>query len=187
MKRDKPRFAKRRSLRERLSVKLLGRFERHTPALLRSIQIQILTSLAAESFGLRRRQVWMLPAGLALRKYARFTVYCMEHMNVTPEHLYRMAYRLGDRVRHISGLREREHLQRLVFLLYRNIGITMEGSLPGKIRVPQCYFSRYYHPGQCALMSAVDSGIVSGIFGGGRLTFCSRITEGSPCCRACLK
>lgn len=173
-------------MRERIARKLLNRFERGTPGILRRMQIQILTDLAAGSFGLPGPRVWHRSAPKALEEYAAFTVRCMRKAPASPDHLFARAFALGERVGRISGLTRDEDLQRLVFLLYRNIDITMEGSLPGDIRVVSCYFSGCYDPDQCATMSCVDSGIVSGIFGGGRLTFRQRITEGNPCCRACF-
>lgn len=56
----------------------------------------------------------------------------------------------------------------------------------GEIVVTDCYFSRYYTPEQCAVMSSVDSGIIAGLCGGGTLTFTERITEGCRRCRACF-
>ena len=98
--------------------------------------------------------------------------------------LFRDAARLGRRIRRISGLSSTSDLEKLIFMLYRNIGIEMTGSLPGEITVSKCYFSRYYTPEQCRIMSYVDSGIISGIMGGGRLKFSQRITDGCQCCNA---
>ena len=56
----------------------------------------------------------------------------------------------------------------------------------GEIVVTDCYFSRFYTPEQCAIMSSVDSGIIAGLCGGGTLTFTERITEGCRQCRACF-
>lgn len=66
-----------------------------------------------------------------------------------------------------------------------------DGCLSGEITVPECYFSRYYTPEQCAIMSFVDSGIIAGICGttdpaSGYLLFTERITEGCGRCRACF-
>ena len=100
------------------------------------------------------------------------------------ERIYCSAFRLGNRVRKVTGLTEQEELQKLVFLLYRGIGVRMDGDLPGEILVKECYFSQQYSPWQCALMSCMDSGVIAGIFGGGKLTFTERITEGCGHCRA---
>ena len=62
-------------------------------------------------------------------------------------------------------------------------GILMDGHLPGEIKVSSCYFSRFYTPEQCALMSYMDSGIIAGILGGGKIEFTERITEGCGGCK----
>ena len=94
---------------------------------------------------------------------------------------------LGNRLRRITGFTDSKDLQQLVFFLYRNIHIAMGGRLPGEIRVSSCYFSHFYTPKQCALMSYVDSGIIAGLFGGGNLKFVERITEGCGRCTAIFK
>ena len=100
--------------------------------------------------------------------------------------LFRAAYLTGRRVRRLTGFTRSEDISRLTFWLYRNLCITMTGKIPGKIMVKNCYFSRYYTPEDCRIMSRVDSGIISGLCGGGRLTFTKRITEGCNRCTACF-
>ena len=173
-------------IRKAISRRLLRRFERHTPQVFRRRQLQILADLAAGSFGRSPIRISKGYPARGLREYAAYTVSCMETGPADPDRLFRDAADLGARIRRASGLTDPEDLQRLVFLLYRNIGIIMTGELPGQIDVPVCYFSRYYTPQQCALMSCVDSGIVSGIFGGGHLAFSQRITEGCDRCKACF-
>lgn len=171
-------------LREKISRRLLSRMEKHTPRFFYRIQIQALADLAADSFGRERIRISRGSHAQALKEYAQFTELCMETCTADPERLFRDAYDLGAKVRRLSGLTDRSDLQKLVFQLYRNIDIFMVGELPGEISVLGCYFSRFYTPRQCELMSCVDSGIVSGIFGGGELTFSRRITEGCESCVA---
>lgn len=141
----------------------------------------------------------------ALRRYAEFTTACMEFIGSGEElgsedeqgsgmgaleqlsgRLYQDAYRLGSIIRRVTGFRERGDLDRLIFYLYRNIDIDMSGSTDSELLVSDCYFSNYYTPEQCRMMSNVDSGIIAGICGGGRLEFTERITEGCGRCRACF-
>lgn len=98
--------------------------------------------------------------------------------------MYRCSFDLGKRLRLITGLVETEDLKQLVFFLYKNIGIEMSGNCPGTIGVSTCFFSDYYDPEQCRLISAMDAGIICGILGGGKFGFSQRITEGCTCCRA---
>lgn len=125
-------------------------------------------------------------SGKALRAYALFTKQCMEDAGseIDPLRLYSLSYNLGRKVRALTSFTDQEDLERLVFLLYRNIGITMKGNIPGILTVPACYFSHVYTPEQCSLISAMDAGIIAGICGDGTLHFSQRLTEGCPCCRA---
>ena len=52
------------------------------------------------------------------------------------------------------------------------------------IRIPYCSFAAAYTPLICHVMSGLDAGIICGIFGGGRLVFDYRLTEGRCACRA---
>lgn len=171
----------------RLRKNLLARLEQHTPGWVRAIQSQVLLNISARGFGMRRRPIRLRTEEQALREYAAFTIASMMRDEADPAQLYREAYRAGRRIRRLSGLTEKEDLERLVFYLYKNIRITMTGGLPGQITVADCYFSQYYTPVQCAVMSNVDAGIITGICGGETLVFSERITEGCGRCRACLK
>ena len=174
-------------LRAKLFRRLLGALERRTPGAVRSLQCQILLNMTARAFGVPGRGIWMYAPGRALHEYMRFTVQCMEHSSdssLRPVRLFRESYRVGDCIRAVSGFTDREDLQRLVFYLYRNIGIYLRGVIPGSLAFTECYFSRFYTPRQCHLMSYMDSGLIAGLFGGGHLTFTGRITEGCSVCSA---
>ncbi len=179
-------------MKQQISRWLLSCFEKKTPDVFRRRQLQVLMDLAAESFGVPKEKLRKGSAEKALRQYAGFTCYCMGTRSVEEEKLYRDAYRVGDTIRRATGLMDDEDLKRLIILLYRNIGIKMsiEGNIgtehAGDVTVSSCYFSRVYSPEECRLMSFVDSGIVSGICGGGELRFSQRITEGFESCRACF-
>ena len=172
-------------MRARIARKLLRRLERHTPALLVSVQLQILLNLAARAFHAPGKSVWRHAPAKALREYAEFTARCTL-CGAKPENLYREAFDLGNRLRRLTGFTDAEDIERLIFYLYRNLQITMSGHLPGEITVRKCYFSGFYAPEQCTLMSAVDSGVMSGLLGGGTLTFTERITGGHKICAACF-
>ena len=93
---------------------------------------------------------------------------------------------MGRRLRRLTDFTDSRDAERLIFYLYRNLQIDMDGHLPGEITVRKCYFSGFYAPEQCALMSSVDSGVMSGLLGGGTLTFSKRITEGHKTCASCF-
>lgn len=158
--------------------------------LLARIELQLLMNLTAKAFGQKPLHVWTRPHAQALTAYAACTRDWMQNTTMVPDVLqsamYRRALRMGRLLRRLTFfLRDAGHA-RLVFALYKGIGIDMHGALPGEIQVRACFFSRCYTPGMCALISAMDDGMVSGIMGGGRLTFTQRMTEGCGCCRACL-
>ena len=173
-------------MRARIARNLLRRLERHTPALLVGVQLQILLNLAARAFHTPGKSIWRHAPAQALREYAEFTVRCTLRGGAKPETLYREAFDLGRRLRRLTGFTDAKDIERLIFYLYRNLQIAMSGHLPGEITVRKCYFSGFYAPEQCALMSSVDSGVISGLFGGGTLTFTRRITDGHKTCAACF-
>jgi len=98
--------------------------------------------------------------------------------------LYENAYRLGrlpGRLLRVQGVDDTMTLGRF---LYGILDIDFEGSANGEITIDRCYFSNYYSPEVCRLMSAMDRGLLAGLAGGGDLAFSQRITEGHACCRA---
>ena len=189
---------------------LLTLLEKHTPSWIKSIQIQILLNATAAAFGRPRRRVWHLSGADALAAYAAYTTDCMSSAgsqkapagdcqngpdagegchrgpDIDRRRIFRVSYRLGRRIRRITGFCASSDMERLVFWLYRNIGIRVTGHLPGEILIPACYFSSIYTPEQCRLMSLMDWGIIAGICGGGKLIFTERLTQGCGRCRACL-
>ncbi len=98
--------------------------------------------------------------------------------------LYRMACRLGSSARRWLGPRDERECLAVITMLYRNIGISIRGEGSGKFCVSRCYFSSFYTPEVCCIISAIDQGIFAGIYHGGRLSFSERITEGHDVCRA---
>jgi hypothetical protein len=133
--------------------------------------------------------------GLSYRKYlqcyAQFTcdaaMRALEQgkdLNALRTRLWANSFALGDRVRKHLHLRSRWAVMTAARLLYRIIGIDFRGSSGGEVRIISCFFSHYYSPSVCQLISALDDGLLSGLAGGGSLTFQYRLTEGHPCCEA---
>ncbi len=171
-------------MRSKCFKTLLSGLEWHTPSILKNIELQILLNTTAAAFERPGKMIWQLPEDKALAAYAAYTTDCLKGAAADKKRVYRYAYRLGRRIRRISGFAEREDLERLVFYLYSNIGIKMTGQLPGELLISACYFSDVYTPKQCMMMSLMDWGIVSGICGGGKLIFSERLTQGCGRCRA---
>lgn len=165
---------------------LLNALERHTPGCVKSIQIQILLNATAAAFGRPKKRVWHLSGREALAAYAACTAAWMSDCTTDRRRIFQCAYRLGRKIRRITGFSEAGDRERLVRYLYRNIGIKVTGHLPGEIIISSCYFSHVYTPEQCRTMSLMDRGIISGICGGGKLVFTERMTQGCGRCRAYL-
>lgn len=148
------------------------------------IEIQLLLLLTAKGFGIRGKCI--IFSRYPLMDYASFSRKCMEkcHSLERRRNLYRESYKLGKWICSITAFRDPDDRKRLVFLLYRNIGIIMTGDIPGQICIPKCYFSREYSADQCRWISAMDAGIIAGICGKGKLVFTERKTQGCQQCRA---
>lgn len=166
---------------------LLRSLERHPSTLFSRVQLQLLLNATARAFDVSGKQIWHLPHRRASEEYASFTENAMRSRHADPRRLYREAYALGSRIRRITGFTDSSDLRRLLFFLYRNIDIHMDGKIPGEVTVSSCYFSRFYTPQQCALMSFMDSGFIAGLWGGGELEFTERITEGCETCTAVFR
>jgi hypothetical protein len=101
--------------------------------------------------------------------------------------LYENAYPLGGKLRKWFGVDTMEEVMELGQILYRAMGVEIQGDTQGNVTVKRCYFSHFYSGPVCDLISALDDGVFSGLSGGGRLTFSERLTEGKACCRAKLQ
>ncbi len=98
--------------------------------------------------------------------------------------LYRAARGLGGRLRLQLGVRSPAEAMTAARIIYRQLGIDFQGSPDGEIVIPRCFFASAYTPSVCALVSALDRGLMAGLAGGGELAFAQRLTEGACCCRA---
>ena len=122
----------------------------------------------------------------------------------TPPELRRNARALGSAARRWLGIRHPQDALEALVLLYRHIGIEITGRGVGTaaggvaaggaprahladLEVTRCFFADYYCESACRVMSALDAGVVDGLFGGASLEFSQRITSGSPCCRATIR
>ncbi len=152
------------------------------------LEVRILMRQTAKAFGVNAPKA--SPTNL-LKVYAQFTaeeamraIQQEDDLEMLHQKLYRMAYDLGRRLRRWLRPQDEQDCQAMIALLYRNIGIQMEEESPGVFCVRTCYFSDFYIPEVCFVISAIDQGIFAGIYQGGRLSFRERITEGRDVCRA---
>ncbi len=94
------------------------------------------------------------------------------------------AREFGKEIRHALRIDTPADAMRAARLLYGLLGIELEARVDGTLVMRRCYFADWYAPRVCALMSALDEGVLAGLAGGGSLTFASRITEGCDRCSA---
>lgn len=126
-----------------------------------------------------------------LSAYARWTNGLAERAAADPRaaaearrRLRALGAEFGSRIGGDLRLRSRSDVMRAGRLLYGFLRIDFRGTADGGIVIRRCYFSEFYAPSTCDLISALDEGILSGLAGGGTLAFASRLTEGSGACRA---
>ena len=158
-------------------------------SLFRKLELQMLMNLTARALDKPVKRIWTLPNSKALQVYAEYTcehLACSKNWTLMQQ-MNDEAYRVGKRLRKIFHLRKPTDITRFTFWLYRNIGIQMEGNIPGKICVTECFFSHHYTPAICRVASALDDGIIKGLAGDGILHFQQRITEGCQYCLATFK
>ncbi len=152
------------------------------------IEMQVLTNLVTDSLALPSMNVLTLPHDKALEAFATLTARYLATCSPSQrEALHRKSGRIGERLRAMLTDRSDAAITALVFRLYRNIGIEMEGRLPRQVTVRRCYFSQHYPASTCTVASLMDDGIVSALYGSGRLCFTQRITEGNASCRCQIK
>jgi hypothetical protein len=128
-------------------------------------------------------------------------------IDVVMERLYGDAADLGADLRRRLGISGMQEALMALGLLYRQIGIdiggrtadgasgrgaaddAVDGASAGQadIQVNRCFFADHYSESTCRVMSALDAGVVDGLFGGAAFEFSQRITDGSPCCRAVIR
>lgn len=175
-------------------MKLVLKFlQVYTPGFLKKQVLVELYRATANAFRRAMPSVNKLSFEEQLQSYAVFTNVQAERALEHGENLSRLqarlhhnAHDLGQRLRERFGLKQMQEAMDLARILYRIIGIDFLGSSAGDITIERCYFSPFYSPQVCKLISALDEGLLAGLAGGGKLTFSQRITQGSAACKACF-
>jgi hypothetical protein len=180
---------------------LPARLLTHTPAIVKRLALVLLFRATAAAFQADMPPLWGLSRAECLLAYARFTADQADaalrggdDLAALQERLYRHAYPLGRMPGWLLGCHSVDDIMMLGRVLYDVLDIDFHGSDRGnasgsnwgEITISRCYFSSFYAPETCRLMSAMDRGLLAGLAGGGELVFTERITEGRPCCRACF-
>jgi hypothetical protein len=100
--------------------------------------------------------------------------------------LFENSLEMGLRLREEFKVAKIEEVMMMGRIVYKILGIDFQGNQNGEILVQRCFFSGYYSPMICRVISSLDQGLMAGLSSGGRLAFSERITEGHQCCRANL-
>jgi hypothetical protein len=170
---------------------LLFLAERYLPAFIRKKELKNLFQLTASAFGSDAPSLVGLSYDDCLDKFALSTESSVhqlgnqdERIFIIQERLFQRAYEYGTLWRKRFGITTMNEAMKAGKILYRAIGIDFRGTEQGVIEIGKCFFSKYYSPATCKLISSLDAGILAGLTGGGKLTFSQRITEGSASCKA---
>jgi hypothetical protein len=100
------------------------------------------------------------------------------------QRLFENARLLGQKLKDRYRVRTLKDAFRMARVVFRILLIDFEGDSRGEIVVRRCFFSSQFSREVCAIISSFDEGLLSGLAGGGVLTYIERITDCSACCRA---
>jgi hypothetical protein len=170
---------------------LLAAPEIWVPRPVRIRKFRELVTLTADAFMTPEPDLPARPREAQLEAFARWTRDLAERAAADEaaavsagNRLRERAYIFGSRLRRILKPRNPAEVMRAARVLYRLIGIDFRGTEDGEIIVSRCFFSGIYAPSTCAMIAALDEGVLTGLAGGGSLRFSGRLTEGGDCCRA---
>ncbi len=171
---------------------LLTLSELHVPEAAKKRELGRLFSATADAFQTEVPSLVGLSYEDRLKSFAQFTrseaerrMHSQEIGNVK-KRLFDGAFRLGEEYRTRFYLRSGENTMRMARVIYRLLGIDLRGNVEGDVTVSRCLFSAYYPVEVCRIISSLDEGLMGGLSGGGRLSFSTRITDGSTSCHAFL-
>ncbi|MHB0857371.1 MAG: hypothetical protein ACYC5M_07345 [Anaerolineae bacterium] len=165
----------------------------HTPRVVRRSALGALLRVTADAFGAKAPSTRGASTDALLRQYAEATrgwaedrLRTGDDLDLLEDRLYRNALALGARFGRMMRVRDMRDIVAAAHLLYSWLGIDLVGTTAGQVMIHRCFFSDFYSPAVCRVMSALDRGVLAGLSGGRQLAFTARITEGAPCCQAHL-
>jgi hypothetical protein len=165
----------------------------YIPPFIKRKKLDELFRLTAHAFGCETPRRKGQSYRELLESYAEFTKVeaekCLENrkdLSEVKSRLFQGASRLGREIRRSFRLRSQAEIMEMSRILYRLLGIDFRGSPGGDVTIKSCFFSQYYSPEICRLISSLDEGLAEGLSDGGQLSFSQRITEDKDCCKARL-
>ncbi len=154
-------------------------------------RLKQLWHLTADAFGSSAPPLEEISLDKVLERYARFTREEAEKAIRRPEvrekvreRLYNNAFALGSELRKRYRIRSIRDALQMGRIIYRVLKIDFRGDGASGIVIRRCFFSSYYSAEVCALISALDEGMMAGLSSGMKLRFVERITDGNDCCTA---
>lgn len=161
------------------------------PAFLKKKKLTRLFSITGNAFGCEAPSTRGLTFEQCLERYALFTKQQAELFLEKPsdidsikDKLFQGAYQLGTDLKREFHIVSSAEVLLMMKIIYGLLGIDFKNTSENEIMMERCFFSRYYSPEICQVISALDEGLAAGLSGGGKLCFFQRITEGKSCCRA---
>ena len=165
----------------------------YLPVFIKRKKILELFELTAEAFQSDLPNIKTLSYDDCLKSYAHFSKIKAEEViqlhndmetDAVKNRLYHNAYRMGEKLRQDFRIKTKTDVIRLSKILYKTLRIEFTGNSSGEVIIKRCFFSQFYTPDVCGIISSLDEGMAAGLSAGGRLIFKERITEGKNCCRA---
>jgi hypothetical protein len=167
--------------------------ERYIPRFIIKRELRNLFRLTASAFARNNPSLNGLSFDDCLTEFALFTKTSVDQsinrdqeIAAIEDRLFQQAYEYGNLWRGRFGIASMEDVMRGARILYRAIGIEFRGTDHGAIEIRECFFSQYYSPATCRVISSMDAGIMAGLSDGKLLSFSQRITEGFDSCKAQL-
>ncbi|MEN6348702.1 MAG: hypothetical protein ABFD08_04795 [Syntrophomonas sp.] len=163
----------------------------HFPPFIKKKQLNRLFTITAGAFGCEAPPIRTLTFEQCLHEYALFTKELTEghlksssDIDLLKERLFQGAYYLGQDLRRQFGIATSQEVMLVMKIIYNLLGIDLQSEAENQVLIKRCFFSHYYSPEICQVISALDEGLAAGLSDGGKLGFYQRITEGNNCCRA---
>lgn len=169
----------------------LNMLQWHFPLFLKKQKLAVLWEVTADAFQCAAPPTRGLSFEQSLSAYALFTKKQAERylqslidIDQLKVRLYNGAYQLGQQFREQFKITTTQEVMLMMKIVYSVLEMDMQIASSDEILIERCFFSRYYSPQICQLISALDEGLAAGLSDGGKLGFYERITEGHNCCRA---
>jgi hypothetical protein len=184
-----PKIGKKEAMK--LFLKL---FSLHLPSSVKRNKLEDLFRLAADAFQTEIPEIQGLSYPEALERFATFTrdeagkaIHSGDDLTALKGRLFTNAMELGENLRKKYRIKTVSDAMVMSRILYRILGIDFQGNKQGDVVIRRCFFSSFYSPQICEVISSLDEGVAAGLSDGGKFSFDQRMTEGEACCKARIR